>query len=190
MSAFEDLIERYSRPHPLGNVWVSSNRIEGARWDGRFDGAMNLLVKAQRALASGDEGRADALLRRAIAIPFDRFEERLPGVTAAEMMLFDVVVDEIEADEDDPTWLEAALVVLDQTGTTGRADLQDCLAVIGHDYHLKPTELAIVEQAVADRDRSIAPLQDLVEGECDLVQRVRNVLYVCMAYEAALADLG
>jgi hypothetical protein len=185
-----DPIGGLRRPHPLGDVWRSSGRIGQEGWLSAYGGAENLLEKARRALIGGDDARADALIRRAAAMPFDRHEERLPGATAAGMMLFSLVTDVAEDSyEDDSAWLEAALVVLAETTRPGRDELQHVLAVMAADYDMVHAELAAVRKAIADIDPDYVPLTELTVAPIDLADRVRATLQTCIAYQKALAGL-
>jgi hypothetical protein len=191
MTTPDDPISGLLKPHPLGNVWRSSGRIGQEGWFSAYGGAENLLEKAKRALIGGDGPRADAMIRRAAGIPFDPHGEQLPGAAAAGMMLFGLVTDVAEdSSEDDSTWLEAALIVLDETTGPGRDELQHVLAVMAAEYDLARAELAVVRKAIADRDRDYVPLIALTEAPIDLVDRMRAVLQTCIAYQEALAEPG
>lgn len=89
-----------------------------------FEGARNLVTKAVDALERGDAAKADRLMARAAALPWDDHENAFPGVLAGQLLLYTEVDD---AWEDclvgDETWLDAALTVLDRVSGTGREAL-------------------------------------------------------------------
>lgn len=168
---------------PLGNVYHST--VERTLSQASQDGATNLLIKAERAIAVGDRPRADRLVARALALPYDTFEQSVPTAVSAEMMLFNLVSDEAEtADEGDESWLDAALNVLDRRPGAAGADLQHILDVIEKDYLLAPSERRRIRQALRDRVEQVE-LRELPDGAADLAQRVMGVLELCVAYKKA-----
>lgn len=173
---------------PLGNL--HSTAAERQISAVGQEAAVNLLNKAVRALAEGDEPRAAKLVVRAAALPYDHFEMGVPAALVAHMMLFDLVTDEAEnSDESDSGWLDAALDVLEHSSDTGRAELQHVLGVIDQDYAILPPESRRIRQAL-DRRIEQPSLRDLPEGAADLASRVLEGLAVCLAYERALEKGG
>jgi hypothetical protein len=172
---------------PFGDLELASGRtlqpfsIAGQR------AASNLLIKASRALDSGEPERARAYVERAVRLPYDRHEQSHPAAMEAHMALFCLVTDAVEvADEDDDRWLDAALAVLAAADEAGRCTMRDVLVAIDHDYNLSRTErsaLRSANAAIPDRPE----LRDLDLPPTELCDCVLSVLAVCMAYRDALA---
>lgn len=78
----EDAVARYLREQadrPLGVAQLTSGRTLAPFSGALLDGAENLLLKALDALGAADDDRATALVRRAVALPFDEHEEVAPA---------------------------------------------------------------------------------------------------------------
>lgn len=147
--------------------------------------ADNLLTKAAAALDSGDPARAERMIDRAVALPFDEFEERIPALVAAGMMLFDLVTDILEGCEPgDSLWLDVALDVLHAPGP-GRPHLAHVLAVIAHDYHVEPKEHRRLTAAITEVAPAPSPW-DLRMPPEKTKEIVFAILQVTRAYEVAL----
>ena len=190
MAAPDTLFASLLPPHPLGEGYRSSLRAANDQSGSRHAGATNLLHKAARALASGDDDRALSLIGRAAGIPWDAFEEEIPAAGSAHMMLFCLVADAVEdSDEDDTAWLAAVLATLDEVDGSGRADLQHCLAVIAHDYRLPSAVRVLVERTISDTDPDTIRLDDLPDGSPELLDRLHASLRAYNSYERALGDL-
>lgn len=107
------------------------------------DGAENLLNKAIDSLVSGDSGRADRLISRAAAIPFDEHEKIWPGPMMADQMLFgflsDIAEDSADAQEhpeeyDMVVWLHDDIArAADKLDAHERAVLRDVVDTIVSD---------------------------------------------------------
>lgn len=152
------------------------------------DAAANLLDKALRALADGDDERAATFAARAARLPFDRHEEALPAATEAHMALFNSVTDEAEDSDDDSRWLDAALEVIDTAEPDGAASLRRALEVMVDDFQLLPAEKRRIRAATAGapdrpdvRDRQLDPEE--------LTTVVLSILRTVVAYEQAVDAL-
>ena len=180
----------YGPVNPLGELRWASNRLRSQESFAARDGAENLLSKARRALAADDD-RADALIRRACSMPCDDWEGSSPAAQAAVMMLFSLLVDDLEeSDEDDPTWLAAVLAAFDAAPVDGRADLQHVLRDIANDYNLNRRESAALRRMIAHLPVDHRPITDLDPAAESLVPRVRALLLICNDFEDALASAG
>ncbi len=131
--------------------------------------AENLLTKARRWFAAGDDDRARRLVDRAVALPYDPHEDAAPAALAATTLLFDIVVDEMEAAETtDTRWLDAALAVLDGADEQGRFELRDVLVAVRDDYRLPKRENRRIFEATSGipartelRDMGLLPPEQL-----------------------------
>jgi len=152
--------------------------------------ASNLLHKASRALSTGDQERARALVDRAVRMPFDRHEGAHPAAFEVHMELFSLVVDELEdSSEDDFRWLEAAVEVLSTADEAGRYEVRDVLVAIDNDYSLSPRERATIRSAIAPV-AARSELRDLQLGPAELRDHVLSILAACHRYRAAVEALA
>ncbi|MDQ6715752.1 MAG: hypothetical protein M3Z83_06565 [Actinomycetota bacterium] len=174
---------------PLGLAQLASNHALAPISRGLWAGAENLLVKAMRAMRAmraGDEDRAEALVRRAVALPFDDHEGAPPVAIAAQTLLFEALVDALEdCDEGDQWWLDPALTLLGPD-EAARVDLRRALVAIAQDFDISPAERRRIHAAVADVPEAPG-LHDEVTLPADEMQaRVESLLRLCVAYEDAL----
>ena len=152
--------------------------------------ADNLLTKALRALAQGDEVRARAYVDRACRLPFDRHEETQPAAAEASMLLFLAITDELEGcDVDDDSWLAAARAAAAVVDEVGRQELWVLLRVIDQDYNLSKVERRALRTAIEELPPG-AELRDRTLSPDELGDSVMSVLKAVRAYEAALDALA
>ena len=185
LHALRRIIDEQGR-RPFGAAELVSGRTRQRFSLAGQDAATNLLTKAIRALDTDDSERARRYVDRAVRLPYDRHEQTEPVAMAVHMMLFCLVTDALEdSDEDDPAWLEAAIVVLSRADESGRCTMRDVLAAIDQDYQLHRQESAALRTAIADvparpelRDLRLDP-QEM--GDCAM-----SVLAVCRDYRDAL----
>lgn len=119
----------------LGRLAVRGRQVDQSDSFALLTGASNLLAKAERALADGDQERARALVARAAALPWDGHEQADPGPRMAGQRLFGLVMDAIEAsDEEDRRWLELAEDLLAQADGWPRAELASVLGILVDDW--------------------------------------------------------
>ncbi len=165
---------------------MASNRALAPISRGLWAGAENLLVKAMRALRAGDQERATALVRRAVALPFDDHEGARPGAMAAQTLLFGALVDALEDyDEGDERWLDPALTLLG-SDEAARVDLRRALAAIAQDYDISPAERRRIRAAVADGPEAPELHDELTLTDAEMQARIGSVLRLCVAYEDAV----
>jgi hypothetical protein len=164
---------------------ISSAQVEGAE---------NLLMKAMASLSAGQTDRAEKLIQRVAAMPYDPREEETPGIRAALMLVYDLVVDEFEDSEvGDTAWLDVALAVHEQVDGAGKAHLASTLngLVLQRTmFTLDSEEKRRIRNAVGD-----APMEaDLGEGPDATVAHRRDVITslvrTTMALEAAYVAAG
>jgi len=172
---------------PLDGVALASNHTRLAQSSALQEGAENLLVKALSALDAGDRSKAEAMVRRALSLPFDDYEESTPAWWRAYMLLFTSVADEVEdAAGDDEVWLDAALAAEGQVDGFGRQALRSALSVIDHDYELDRS----ASRRIRARLGGVQPLRDwqefLPEGDDAAVTAILQVLAAFRAYDDAL----
>jgi hypothetical protein len=177
---------------PLGRVRPESNRLPGQDVSPDDAAASNLIAKALRALADGDDPRADLVIARATRLPYNVYEEYWPGLWAASMTLFDAVVDAME-ESDDEAWLHAAFVVLDRSEPVAAQMLEEVLRIVRQDYGLSRSE----HKAVTRQLGAAGPAR---EGLCDpwgpdespavLATATRSVLEAVLQYHRELASFA
>lgn len=174
---------------PLGDVQFASGRSLQPFSRGLSEAANNLLVKAMRSLATGDRARAEALVDRAISLPFDEHERWSPAAAAGEQLLYNAVTDAVEdADADDPAWLDAALHVLGGTGPHAGPLLGHVLESVRNVYDLSKDERRRLRAGTADLSRQ-GELVDQSLTDAELKVTLLEVLETCNAYAAELARL-
>lgn len=179
--------ERADRP--FGDAESASGRLLQRFSVAGQEAAINLLVKAERALDRGETERARAYVDRATRLPYDRHEEAHPAAMEAHMQLFCLVTDVLEESaEDDWGWLDAAVAALSSADEAGRCTLRDVLAAVDQDYQLRPRERRALRTAV-DGVPVRPELHDLQLSEQELGDAVMSVLEVGRAYRLALERL-
>ncbi len=151
-------------------------------------GAENLLKKAIRALTLGAPKAAEQYLQRAAQMPYDAREEGSPGVRAASMLVYMVIVDQFEASEqDDMTWLDVVLAVHPSLDATGRADVESVV----HGFVLQ-TAFFTVSQPESRRIRKAfghAPLEpELGDNPNTTAEQRQDIIRSLVRAAAALGD--
>ena len=170
---------------PFGDADLVSGRILQPFSRASHQAASNLVEKAVRAVQVEDLDRARRYVERAAQLPFDRHEEERPLAGEAHMMIYNVVIDELEdAAEDDSGWLDAALDVLAAGDHAVRCEMRDVLTVVDKEYNITARERSALRAAIADVP-SRAELRDLVVDADDLVEIVMSLLEARVAYAAA-----
>lgn len=105
---FELSMTPFARESPYGPAATVPNvALQQFSVAGRV-AATNLLRKAVRRLASGEDEGARRLVERAADLPFDECERVWPGLLVAEQQLFDLLARQadLEADYYDRRWLD------------------------------------------------------------------------------------
>ncbi|GGC84452.1 hypothetical protein GCM10011512_09110 [Tersicoccus solisilvae] len=183
-SLLHDLADR-----PLGGAELASGRTLLPFSASLLIGAENLLAKAARAWRN-DRARAERYVDRALALPFDEHEEAYPAARAATLYLYQLItaaIDELE--DDDESWLDAAITVLRSSTGAGQAELRDALEdvpVIGGISETEEDRLLRAIGAVPEEPGRVE-LDDRPIGE--LRDRILAVLDVGAAFEDAFAQL-
>ncbi len=189
----DDDLERYLRGDDRGLDLVAraSGRLRNEMFFAQMDGARNLLDKAMLALVAGEEARASKLIDRVAAMGYDDRELDFVGIRAAVQMLHDAVHDAAEqCDEDDDSWLDAALAALDRATGPGAAQLACVIngfARSGPFIDLPHAERRRISHAVGD-----APLEvEHVSGPGASVEErrvvIRSLVEATAAFDAAYA---
>lgn len=143
----------------FGQMRHASNGLAAAQSEVLLTCAGNLLDKAVRAIEAGDPGRTDALLDRAVALPYDEHEESLPAYWSAHMRLFCAVTDGLEATaEGDEAWLARCLAVVETLAAGGMdyatGAMYDVLTVVLQDFQLTAAEGSAIRRVLPlDWDR-------------------------------------
>ncbi|MBK7623294.1 MAG: hypothetical protein IPJ14_11715 [Kineosporiaceae bacterium] len=171
---------------PLSELTLDSNHLELAQSSALQQGAENLLTKAIDALAEDDAARADRLVRRALGLPFDDYEECTPAWWQAYMLLFLLITDELEDGPDDEAWLDAALQVEAQATGAGRDAVRLALAVIEQDFGLDRAAARRIRERIGTT-KPLPSWQDLLpEAPDDATAAILQVLTTFNAYDDAL----
>ena len=180
------LTERADRP--FGDVESISGQTLQPFSEASQRGAGNLLDKAAKALAVGDDERARRLVDRAARMPYDRHEGTAPAAWAVHMKLFCLVTDTLEQSAiGDPRWLDAAIAVLDDDGPA-RFVLRDVLTAIDSDYEMNRDERSRLCAAIAVVPVRVA-LRDLDLEPAELADHVVSVLVVCNRYTRSVGSI-
>jgi len=153
-----------------------SGRLLGERSFAQLLGAENLLSKAVARAEAGDRDRAEHLVRRAAAMPYDEREESSPGIRGAAMLVHNLVNDEFEASaHDDPAWLDVAVKVhahLDGPGKAQLASVVHGFVLQTSFYDVSPAEGRRIRQVFGD-----APLEaELGDGPDLTVEQRRDII--------------
>ena len=163
-----------------------SGHVQLAQSSALHQGAENLLTKALDALAKDQPERAQALVRRALRIPFDEYEESSPAWWQAYFMVFMAITDEAEDGPGDQAWLDAALQVEEQATGHGRDAVRLCLEVMDHDYELNAGDSRLIRSRIG-KPRQLRDWQDLLPEDDDAaVTAILQVLAAYNAYDDAL----
>lgn len=129
-----------------------------------------------------EERFAQLIAERAARLPFDRHEEQHPLAGEGHMVVFNLVIDELEnSAQDDFGWLDAALQVLATGDDVVRCELRDVLTVVDKEYNITARERSALRAAIADVPPR-AELRDLPVDADDLVDIVLRLLTACAAY--------
>lgn len=184
-----DQLEAYFRAQSsrvFGDVASVSGRTLQPISIGLMTAADNLLAKALREWRS-DRVRAMRYVDRAIKLPFDDHEQHVPVLAAAGVILYDQLVDEVEAG-DDEAWLHAAVAILEKDGPA-RFVLAEQLRVISEDWDIPADHGRIIRAAVAPIPPR-PPLRDLWDLTPEETRElVAGILEICIAFEDALWEL-
>ena len=175
---------------PFGHVELVSGRTLAPFSRAGLSAADNLLAKADRALAEGDELRAARYVDRAVALNYDDHEQTAPAAFAASMMLFNAVIDALEgSSEGDSRWLDAAVEALSSTIGWGQSEMRHLLLVVRKDYVVEPRESRIIGHAVAEVPVRV-DLRDAALPPRELAAAVTSVLQTLQTYRTALGSTG
>ncbi len=178
----------YGMRAEFGEMARQSGRMLNARHHAQITGAENLLTKAIRALAAGDDQRAERLMQRAAQMPYDDREEEFPGVGAASMLVYLLISDQLEAcGEEDATWLDVVLRVYPGLDSLGRAQV----ASVVHGFVLQEAFFTVsaaerrrIRQAFGD-----APLEaELGDGPNSTVEQRRDIIRSVILAAVALGN--
>ncbi len=187
-SFLSELDPAYGLRPEFGELVRRSGRTLNERSLAQLIGAENLLTKAVASRAAGDLDRAEQLVRRAAAMPYDDREGDSPGVRGAAMLVYTLVTDQLEASSlDDQAWLDVALDVHPRLDGLGQAKL----ASVVHGFVLQdvlfsvsPTERGRIKQAFGD-----APLEvDLGDRPGLTVDQRRDIIDSLVTAAVALRE--
>ncbi|MBD3782823.1 MAG: hypothetical protein IE926_07675 [Micrococcales bacterium] len=154
---------------------------------GSMTAATNLLDKATDALDRGEDERADHLIAKAVALPYDEYEDAPPAEWQAHMAIFMAVTDACEDDVDaDDVWLDAALHAMAEAPPGGRATLRDCLVTMIQDYDMPPRMVRRIRSGVADLPPSRSWRELHLASDEERVRWIRETLLALIAFEDAL----
>lgn len=184
-------LERGLEPGPLGNKPLAPTAALQPISVGLKAAATNFLAKARKAYED-DPARARRFIERLVDVPYDEHEQIFPGVIAAHYNLYESVVEAAEAlEEDDRTWLAAALEVYASTNETGREEMEDVLAVLlneGYGTRHQRREIralvgavdvreVIYEDPPIGRDNQIAYIEAVLRTELEFAAAFDRLVY-------------
>lgn len=186
----------YGRRAELRDLTHESGRIQNEAFRAQQTGAGNLLTKAMISLGSGDTDRAEKLIGRVAAMPYDEREAEPPGVAAALMLVYNLVVDEFEdAAMGDTTWLDVALEVHAAADGAGKEHLASTLngfVLQDRIFTVSRDEKRRIRQAVGnaplDADVGEGPSATVEDRRKVITSLVRTAMELDAAYDARLAD--
>lgn len=178
----------FGKREEFARLTRSSGQRSNEQFDAQMDGATNLLLRAMKHLATGDEAKAEPFIRRVAAMPWDELQEDSPGIRAATVLVYDEVSDELEeSTSEDTVWLDVALQVLAEVDGYGKADLASVLhsfVLQGDFFDLSRSETRRIKQAVGG-----APLEaDLGDGPGASAEHRRVVIDSLVRTALALMD--
>ena len=178
----------YGRRPEFGELARRSGRMLNERSLAQITAAENLLGKATASAAAGNVERAEQLIQRAAAMPYDPREEGSPGIRGAEMVIFSLVTDRLEAsDEDDPAWLDVVVDVYAHLDGPGKAELASVVhgfVLQGAIYNVTAAEGRRIRQVFGD-----APLEaDLGDGPALTVEERHGIIRSLVATAVALRE--
>ncbi|HEV7624406.1 MAG TPA: hypothetical protein VGO26_09730 [Amnibacterium sp.] len=157
----------------FGDATRASFRLESAQEDALFSAATNLLEKAMKRLAAGNEDGAIALARRALALDHGADDQTPPGPVAASTLLIAELVERADAaaTSGDEEWLAPLLALhrdADGPLAVEVARALDALAEFGPGA----AEVRRIRAVVSAGLRLEEPLGDVADPD----ERVRVVL--------------
>jgi hypothetical protein len=156
----------------FGQATRASFRLESSQEDALFTAATNLLEKAAKRSAAGDDEGAAVLARRALALESGTDDETPPGPVAVSTLLVAELVERADAARaTGGDWLEPLLALHRQADSPVAVEVAralDTLAELG----LEPAEVQRIRGVARPGIRLEEPLGEVVEPE----ERVRAVL--------------
>jgi len=178
---------RIDTDQPFDGVRHASGRAMSAVSAGLHAAAENLLIKALWEAQSGDLGRAEVYVTRAVRLDFDDHEQVHPARQQAQMLLFSSVVDALEGCEiGDGRWLDAALAVLPDCEEHARAELLGVLADVDHDWEVERDESRRIRAVLVGLTPTLDPEDTRSLPEAEQVRIILQVLDAVSAYRDAL----
>jgi hypothetical protein len=157
----------------FGAATRASFRLESSREDALFTAATNLLEKAMKRLAAGDDDGAAALTRRALALDHGADDQTPPGPLAASTLLIGELVERADAASTPGTGDRLGPLLALHRDADGPLAIEvaralDTLAELG----LEPAEMRRIRAVARPGLRLEEPLGEVA----DPVERVRVVL--------------
>ena len=147
--------------------------------------AKNLLRKAHKAMAVGDSERLALYVEKAASLPWDDFEGLVPGVMAAEYLLYLRVSEASETCAlDDTSWLAAAEAIV-RSDSPARRDIATVLRDISVSEQTSKRERERIKRLLKE-----CPPFELNHNPGDLphverVERITALLQALVAYDEA-----
>lgn len=145
--------------------------------------AQNLLVKAHRAMLTGDHARAAKLIDTSAALPRDDFERYFPAIMSAQYLLYGSLRDAAEAClGGDDSWIDAVESALESHSVSGQ-ELAGALRDFAMDGERSPREVSRMHGLLQE-----FPPHPLYNHEDDLdherrVEKITTILQAWVAFE-------
>jgi hypothetical protein len=151
------------------------------------EAAENLLNKAVRRLAGDDRDGARKLVERALALPYDDFEDLHPCLWGAHMLLFTAIADELESSPDgDSGWLDRSAAALEAAGPVAAEEVRSCLrAFLDSVYTLSAAERKQLQALTGGVPLDPEPFSSAGATTAARVDAVIDVLDTLLRYDGA-----
>ncbi|MCE1178320.1 MAG: hypothetical protein LWW86_04730 [Micrococcales bacterium] len=170
----------------LESVLAASEDLNDRLNKGRYEGARNVISKAITALESGDQERADRMIRLAAKQPWTEGFGEFPGIAEAGWALFQELMDAIEASaQDTSSWLDDAFAVLSTATGPSRYELTANLSVLGQapeTFDVTPHEARQLRRRIKEPSRSDKPVFREESTIEEREQYIRAVLETAVAF--------
>jgi hypothetical protein len=190
MTAFglSDFDSAYAKRGEFGELARQSGRTLNEIGLAQIAGAENLLSKAVSSASAGNQDRAEHLMQRAAAMPYDPREEGSPRIAGAKMLIYTLVSDQFEAStQEDAAWLDVAIAVHADADGPGKAELAS--AVRGFVMQKELYSLSAVEERRIRERFGDAPLEaELGDGPDLTLEKRRDIISSLVATARALGE--
>ncbi len=122
---------------PLANTRRASGGLQREQSEALLDAAGNLLTKATDRLAKNQDEVAGKLIDRAVALPYDDYEEVHPALYWLELKLYSQLDEQAEdAGKDDVRWIDRAEELMDEVAAAATGMVRAALQAVAQETPL------------------------------------------------------